>query len=104
MATTQFREGSAGAADKKAMTTTRIVLAVVTIILIILLFTVPLLKSEAAQTGGGFKFLSAFCWLVAFGAIGLEPKISASRPTTVFYFIWFISMGLGFLFAIIGGI
>lgn len=101
---TDYRKGSMAAAENKTTTYFKIAMTVVTIGLIILLCTVPLLRKEAGHTGWGLKVLSVASFVAAFLAIALEKKYRNSVPENRFYIVWFIGVGVGFFFAICGGI
>lgn len=105
MSETKFREGSMGAADQKTIKSFKIGMVIATVIAIILLWTVPLLKAEAAQTGGFFKVLSWIAFIASLLIVAFQDKITnATKNETLFYVFWFISFGLGFFLRICGGI
>lgn len=102
---TKYREGSEGAADRKMIDRFKIAMAIATALVLILLWTVPLLKAEAAQTGGFLKFLSWVAFAVSFTVIYFEEKITdATESSNLFYVGWFVCFGLGFFLRICGGV
>lgn len=100
-----YPKGSMGAADQKTVNIFRIAMALVTVIAIILLWTVPLLKVEAKQTGGFFKAISWIAFIICFGSVAFNEKITDKlNSETAFYVIWFFSLAAAFFFRICGGI
>ena len=100
-----FRPGSEGAADQKMVKGFKIGFVLATIAGMILLATVPLLKTEAAQTGTGLKALSWFCFVGCFGVLILENWITnTSSNSWRFGVLWFVFFGLAMLLRIVGGV
>lgn len=90
--------------ENKFVGRAKIAMVIATIIIIVCLFTVPLWKSNVAQTGGLSKFFGGFFFVIAFLAI-LEEKFVRNRYSeTVFYVGWLLSIGAGLFLSMGGGL
>lgn len=90
--------------ENKSVGIAKIVMAIVTVIIVILLFTVPLWKSNVAQTSGISKFFGVLFFIIAFGAIAVEKWVRNRFSETAFYVVWFFSLAFGLLLSMAGGL
>lgn len=90
--------------ENKSVGIAKLIMTIVTIGIVILLFTVPLWKSNVAQTGGVSKFFGVLFFVIAFGAIAFEKWVRNRFSETLFYVVWFFSLAFGLLLSMAGGL